>query len=49
MSEFDNIIYGSPQGSVSGPYIFYLYLMPLHVMWMFHKIGHYVYADDNQL
>ena len=49
MSEFDNIIYGSPQGSVSGPYIFYLYLMPLHAMWMFHKIGHYVYADDNQL
>ena len=45
LSEFDNIIYGSPQGSVLGPCIFYLYLMPLHAMWMFHKIGHYVYGE----
>ena len=49
MSDFANIICGVPQGSVSRPLKFCLYLLPLSAILMYHNIGYHVYADDTQL
>ena len=49
LSEFTNIICGVPQGSVLGPLKFCLYSLPLSAIFMYHRIGYHVYADDTQL
>ena len=50
LSDFANIIYGVPHGSVLGPLnLFCLYLLPLSAILMYHNIGYHVYADHTQL
>ena len=49
MSDFANIIYVVPQGSVLGPLKCCLYLLPMSAILKYHKIGYHVYADDIQL
>ena len=49
LSDFANIIYGVPQGSVLGPLKFCLYLLSLSAILRYHNIGYHVYADDTQL
>ena len=49
LSDFANIICGDPQGSVLGPLIFCLYLLPMSAILKYHTIGYHVYADDTQL
>ena len=49
MSHFANILHGVPQGSVSGPLKFGLYLLLRIAILMYQKIVYHVYADDTQL
>ena len=48
-SESSKLKYGVPQGSVLGPILFTVYLIPLRNIILKHGIDYEIYADDNQL
>ena len=48
-SSISNIRYGVPQGSILGPIIFSIYMLPLGEVIRRHGISFNFYADDSQL
>ena len=48
-SSISNIRYGVPQGSILGPILFSIYMLPLGEVIKRHGISFHFYADDSQL
>ncbi len=44
-----SITCGVPQGSILGPILFSLYLLPLRFIFESHKVSYHIYADDTQV
>ncbi len=44
-----SITCGVPQGSILGPILFSLYLLPLRFIFESHKVSYHIYVDDTQV
>ena len=49
VSELIELLFGVPQGSVLGPFLFCMYLLPIGAILRYHGIDFHTYADDTQL